>query len=90
MNAFITQRKHEVNKETNEEENEIQTLPKIQTSQENSGLRRSIRNKRKKVSDLDNYKIVHRTNMITYQERLKRYKQKYKSDVSVMTPPATV
>ena len=47
MNTFITQEKHEVNEETNEEENENQTLPKIQVSEANSGLRRSIRNKKK-------------------------------------------
>ena len=88
MNAFITQEKGEVNEEENEEKNESQTPPKIHVLNEaNSGLRRSTRNKRKKVSELDNYKIVHRTNMITYQERLKRYKQKNKTDVSVMTPP---
>ena len=68
--------------------NENQIPPKSQVLNEmNSGLRRSIRTKRKKVSELDNYKIVHRTNMITYQERLKRYKQKNKSEVTVMTPP---
>ena len=29
---------------------------------------------------------MHRTNMITYQERLKRYKQKNKSEAPAMTP----
>ena len=49
INAFITQKKHEVNEEENEEENEekneSQTPPKIQVLNEaNSGLRRSTRN----------------------------------------------
>ena len=78
MKLFFEQEKNEVSEE--EEECKIEPTPtptNIQESNEtNNGLRRSIRAKRKKVSELDNYRIVHRTNMITYQERLKRYKQK--------------
>ena len=47
----------------------------------------AIEPKEKKVSDLDNYRIVHHTNMITYQERLKQYKQKNKSEAHSMILP---
>ena len=84
------------NKEQNEEnENEDSLITEpapLPTNtqlpdESNKGLRRSSRSKRKIVSDLDNYKIVHRSNMITYKQRLKRYKQKNKSEAPAMTPP---
>ena len=81
-------KKSEASEDEEETKIENQTPTKIQISNEtNSGLRRSTRTKRKKVSELDNYRIVHRTNMITYQEILKRHKQKNKSEATVMTPP---
>ena len=75
------------------EEEEIPIIEPIQIptntqlpNKSSNGLRRSSRTKRKTVSDLDNYKIVHRANMITYQERSKRHKQKNKSEGHAMTP----
>jgi len=89
MKLFFGQEKNEVSEDEEVSKIEPIQIPKnIQLPNEtNNRLRRSSRTKRKKVSDLDNYKIVHRTNMITYQERLKRYKQKNKSEAPTMTPP---
>ena len=78
MKLFFAKEQNEVS-----EDEEVSIIEPIQTptniqlpNESNKGIRRSSRTKQKNVSDLDNYKIVHRSNMITYQERLKRYKQK--------------
>ena len=89
MTLYFTKEQNEENE--NEDTLKTEPAPPPTNTQlpdeSNKGLRRSSRSKRKIVSDLDNYKIVHRSNMITYQQLLKRYKQKNKSEASMMTPP---
>ena len=89
MTLFFTKEQNEKNE--NEDTPIIEPSPPPTNTQvpdeSNKGLRRSSRSKQKIVSDLDNYKIVHRSNMITYKQRLKRYKQKNKSEGPAMTSP---
>ena len=44
------------------------------------------KNKRKRVSDIDDYRIVRRTNMITYQKRLKAFRKQITPNVPDSSP----
>ena len=48
------------------------------------------RRKRKQVNELDDYKIVRRTNMSTYQQRLQAYQERQERDTPDVPPAQTL